>query len=380
MSATRELNPSMPTSSTTDFVTGEPRTIPPDMEALTRCPGCAGDSLTWYCRSTDRLYRTTRQQFEYSTCDRCGLLFQSVRPTAAAIADFYPRDYSPYSRQTAAKDSTSTGVVPRLIPRLRRVVQPLTRWIAHSGCAASDEELLDSIYEPPDESSSFLDFGCGSDAALNRARDLGWRTAGIDFSAMAVDSARQSGHRAWQINECDWEQLRSEGFSLIRLSHVLEHLFDPLETIRQLVTVLKPGGVLHLALPNPTNPLARLFRSNWLGLDAPRHITIPSATVIRQWLEEAGLNVEAVCQQHAAKDIARSMGFCLQRMGLCQQRQPNSFGANRLLLAAASVPSRILARCGRGDRFHIVARKPIGGTSEIRLSETSSETGTVRAA
>lgn len=44
------------------------------------------------------------------------------------------------------------------------------------------------------------------------------------------------------------------GYDTVILCHVLEHLRDPVAAIQQILAVLKPGGRLVLAVPNPVNP------------------------------------------------------------------------------------------------------------------------------
>jgi SAM-dependent methyltransferase len=65
---------------------------------------------------------------------------------------------------------------------------------------------------------------------------------------------------------------RSGPFECISLWHSLEHLRDPATAIRDLVEMLRPGGVLVIAVPNAGGWQARLFGRHWLHLDAPRHL------------------------------------------------------------------------------------------------------------
>ena len=78
------------------------------------------------------------------------------------------------------------------------------------------EDRYWSHYEPPEPGQELLDFGCGSDRFLNRARKLGWRTVGIDFHPTAVSTARASGHRAYLLTDRVWDEL-PEGSKAPRL-------------------------------------------------------------------------------------------------------------------------------------------------------------------
>jgi hypothetical protein len=55
---------------------------------------------------------------------------------------------------------------------------------------------------------------------------------------------------------------------------------------------LKPGGILLLSCPNAMSRAGQYFGAHWRGLEAPRHIAIPSAHFLRGFLEKIGFQVE----------------------------------------------------------------------------------------
>jgi SAM-dependent methyltransferase len=63
-----------------------------------------------------------------------------------------------------------------------------------------------------------------------------------------------------------------ERYDLTTLWHVLEHLPNPLETLRRLRRATKTGGRLIVAVPDSSGYAARLFGRRWFGYDAPRHL------------------------------------------------------------------------------------------------------------
>ena len=98
--------------------------------------------------------------------------------------------------------------------------------------------------------SKILDFGCADGIFLDWLRSLGAdpaQLAGIDISEEMVELARAKGHRA--VSLAAQGELRREKFDLVTLWDVLEHLLDPVETLRSLTNFLKPGG--HLLLQTP---------------------------------------------------------------------------------------------------------------------------------
>jgi SAM-dependent methyltransferase len=64
----------------------------------------------------------------------------------------------------------------------------------------------------------------------------------------------------------------ADHFDAITLWNVFEHLYDPAATLRELSRILKPGGLLAMAVPDVGSLDARLFGPAWAGYDVPRHL------------------------------------------------------------------------------------------------------------
>lgn len=96
-----------------------------------------------------------------------------------------------------------------------------------------------------------LDIGCGAGAFLDMARKAGCETYGLEFNQSAVEKARSKGH--WISGEL-LENLPSvicpQGFDLITLFQVLEHVRDPVGIMKSAMNRLAPGGYLSIAVPS----------------------------------------------------------------------------------------------------------------------------------
>ncbi len=71
--------------------------------------------------------------------------------------------------------------------------------------------------------------------------------------------------------------VENKTFDLIMLSHVIEHIFDPKSFLRDLVGVLKPGGVLIVITPNSDSIIARLTGASWPMMKPMDHVSLISA-------------------------------------------------------------------------------------------------------
>lgn len=95
-----------------------------------------------------------------------------------------------------------------------------------------------------------LDIGSGRGEMLRAAVGEGWEATGIEPSPkFAKYAAEYSGATVTQkpVEECRFE---SESFDVVVLGAVLEHLYRPDDTIREIARVLRKGGALFVDVPN----------------------------------------------------------------------------------------------------------------------------------
>ena len=77
-------------------------------------------------------------------------------------------------------------------------------------------------------------------------------------------------------------------YDAVVLWHVAEHLHAPQGTVRGIARLLRPGGVLLIAVPNFGSPEARIGRAGWFHLDVPRHLVHFTASTLTAILEPPG--------------------------------------------------------------------------------------------
>jgi SAM-dependent methyltransferase len=91
-----------------------------------------------------------------------------------------------------------------------------------------------------------LDVGCGLGIFLNVAKSLGWDVSGTETSPHAIDFS----NRHFSIHNTDFLKIPPGFYDVIRLSHVLEHIPDPVSFLDQIHDFLKVEGVLVVIVPN----------------------------------------------------------------------------------------------------------------------------------
>lgn len=104
--------------------------------------------------------------------------------------------------------------------------------------SAAFAKLYFSIEE---RAKSVLDYGCGLGQTIAKLSDA----AGFDASCEARDFARSKGIRVFDTPE----EIPKNHFEIVICRHALEHVPDPLRTLEQIRTYLRPKGKLILILP-----------------------------------------------------------------------------------------------------------------------------------
>lgn len=117
---------------------------------------------------------------------------------------------------------------------------------------------------------------------------------GLDFSPNAVKYIVESLGLPCLQGTLPHPDLRPESVEVVTMWSSLEHVHQPLETLRQVHRLLVPGGRLIVSVPNIRSLPFRWFGAAWFGLDLPRHLTHFSVPTLRLMLEQAGFNVTDV--------------------------------------------------------------------------------------
>jgi SAM-dependent methyltransferase len=232
---------------------------------VTRCPVCGDRRAAAVWSLCDRYYPTPGV-FEVRRCRPCRSTFVADPP--ADLRPYYGAFYYSYDPQPPVRKAGLKPWIKRRVaasPGLTRLVEVLP------GRAPVDERLAAA---PPRPGARVLDVGCGSGRALDAYRSAGWATFGVELDEAAARAARQRGHEvvAGPFGSLDPP---CGPFDLVRLSHVLEHLPDPLGALHRATGLVAPGGSVLVELPNLDGVLARVSGAAWWQLDPPRHLAIP---------------------------------------------------------------------------------------------------------
>ena len=265
---------------------------------MDRCPYChAGERTLAHRDIQDWSFYGAPGKWNYWECSRCQSLYLSPRPTPASLARAYGAYYT--HRVTGreslvrwlkerivnegASQKLKVDLRPRLyLPRaLAWMVRPMTWRVVEPF------EIAELLTLP---AGRLMDVGCGHGYMLMVARQLGWQAVGLESDPAAVRAARARGV---EVLEGSYARLTEfpQQLDCVICSHVIEHLYDPQDAIVKIAEALTPGGTLLLSSPNATSLVRTHFRDDWRGLEAPRHLSIPSMRQLEANLRDAGFHV-----------------------------------------------------------------------------------------
>ena len=273
-----------------------------ELESVPRCPVCAESRRTVLHRGlSDRVFFCAPGVWTLHRCLDCGTAYLDPRPNTDSIGRAYARYYT----HSAPADGLA---VPALRRRRRRLELRNGYLNAKFGydlqpCDPAGERRLsprrriqaDRVVRhlpKPAGPGRLLDLGCGNGAFLLQMRAAGWEVEGIEPDPESVASARAAGLNVRQ-GVLQPDSYPPEYFDALTLSHVIEHLHDPPDTLRLCHRILKPGGRLWVATPNLASLGHARFGADWFALDPPRHLAIFTPASLRLAMRRAGFEPDA---------------------------------------------------------------------------------------
>jgi 2-polyprenyl-3-methyl-5-hydroxy-6-metoxy-1,4-benzoquinol methylase len=278
-------------------------------------------------------------------CEGCGVSSLWPVPTDEELHKSYARDYY---------GSTH-----------RKFVEPIASFVDFY-----QRKRASTISGALNAGGKILDVGCGNGGVLRFLHQKGFRVEGTEWSR---ESASRIPEKEITVYAGDLVELglASSSYDTIVVWHVLEHMRDPFDTLAECHRLLIDKGLLYLSVPNAGSWQARLFRSAWFHLDAPRHLNHFDKRSLLLLLRQTGYDVERLStwslEQNPyaiAQSLLNSFGFPHQRAYSVFAGTSHSLWLTKaldvtlvsLLVPVAFFLSVIESICGVGGTLSIRAR------------------------
>ena len=299
-----------------------------EVEGNGRCAACGASALAAHLRvagdagpqglipTTDR-YGSALS--DIVRCERCGHMQLERMPSDAELGEAYGEAASEdYVEEEAGQRETA-----------RRALALIER---HTGGPGA-----------------IVDLGCWVGFLLAEARERGWRTLGVEPSGFASAYARERLGLDVVTGDLLTATLPEHEWDAVVLGDVIEHLPRPAEALDRIARLLKPGGVVYMALPDAGSRVAGLMGARWWSV-LPTHVQYFTRDSMAALLRRRGY--EPLLVRTAPK--AFSVRYYLDRIG--GYSRPLA-GALVGAASAAGVADSMWAPDFR-DRMAVVARSP----------------------
>ncbi|HKZ46827.1 MAG TPA: class I SAM-dependent methyltransferase [Thermodesulfobacteriota bacterium] len=216
------------------------------------------------CGSSNEKLITIQNGYRIVKCNCCGFVYVNPRPDNETLKRLYLK-YLP-----------------------EKILDPLL-WDAYMKDVF--EKAAKILMRRFPKRGKVLDIGCGYGFFLKQMKAMGWQAYGVDVSETAVLYAKKHGIRT-TLGTLDNIKYDANYFDAVTLFYVLEHLPDPLNSIKEVKRILKPNGLLLLRVPH-TTPIVRILKI--LGIknnlyDPPFHLNDFSPQTVKALLKKGGFS------------------------------------------------------------------------------------------
>ena len=192
-------------------------------------------------------------------CRHCGLIYISPRPRRKLITGGY----------SSAEDE-------------QYVSQEKGRLITFRNCLKTVKQLSPG--------GRLLDIGAAAGMFVKVAQDAGYEACGVEPSVWMSNFAKERYGVTVFPGVLEDARFDDASFDIVTMWDVLEHVPDPMATLREVKRILKPGGFLVVNYPRIDDPLAKIFGRKWWFLLSV-HLFYFTPKTLLSYMEKLGKNL-----------------------------------------------------------------------------------------
>lgn len=247
--------------------------MPTDKQLSCAYCGHGGDFTT---HQVKEMMFGSGEHFDYASCSNCGSL--QLKDIPANLSDYYPKDY--YSFQSLVPSSPFRIFLKRIRYGLFKAGMPVQ--------APVFGDWMLEMKVP--KHARIADVGCGNGQLLYEMYGAGFRH--LEGYDPFIDQDKTINTHLSLFKKSVFEMEGS--FDLIMMHHALEHMESPDQVLEHCYGKLNKGGWLLVRIPVSDAQVWKEEGVNWVQLDAPRHLSIPSVKGIQSMAKGLGFKVHKV--------------------------------------------------------------------------------------
>lgn len=188
------------------------------------------------CGSSKFAVIFNRNQTQILKCLKCGLVFRSPIPDFTKIQEFYNKKGLIENKYFAGLKKNYNLQNPAVKLYLKEL------------------EKLKNITGP----GRALDIGCAYGVFLDLAKKYGWDPHGVEISQKSSVYARKHFKIPVFSGKVEQAKFRTGSFELVTMWDLIEHLQDPLATLKEVKRILKKDGYVLILTINIDSLIGKL--------------------------------------------------------------------------------------------------------------------------
>jgi SAM-dependent methyltransferase len=231
------------------------------------------------------------ETYMYFICPNCYCI--QIKDIPVDLSKYYPKNY--YSFTEVEK--------PKLKKEIKNLIYKLISFVKKDFHIQPSFSVYDIFYK--DKAKRILDIGCGNGNLLKEMRSYGF----THLTGSDPFIEKEIHEKGLEIKKKTLDQMNGV-YDIIMSHHSLEHMSDPSNFFKNITRLITPTGKLVLRIPIYPNYIWEKYRTDWIQLDAPRHLYTFSLKSIDVLCRNNGLRIDNAKFDGHAWSLA-STEFCL---------------------------------------------------------------------
>jgi len=138
---------------------------------------------------------------------------------------------------------------------------------------------------------SVLDIGCGMGFFLMEMQNKGYHVDGLEISEYAAQIASEKVNTSIITGDLTNTSFKSTQFNIVTFWDVLEHIYDPVESLKRVSRIIKNDGVLVVETLNISSLTVKILKEKWPLYYPPYHIYYYNQSSMIRLLHRAGFQI-----------------------------------------------------------------------------------------
>jgi len=311
------------------------------MKLLKNCDICGNKKFKFLFSIRDKNMGIPGK-FNMVECKKCGLFFINPRPSFKELDKYYSLEEY-YFNNKIRKSYQNNKIKFRLF-LYNLYFNKNKKNVLLKIMFSPIKFMLRSTKISPNK--KILDIGCSSGQFISEMKELGLIPHGIEPINFNSKVAKELNIKKDLIGA----KYNDDYFDIITLNHVLEHINNPNEILKEIKRILSPNGYLIIGVPNKHCLAYWIFGKNWYQLDVPRHLMTYSDKLLIKFLKKKEFKIVGTLYNSRPSQFVESLFFTLNI------RNPNKIMVK--IIEAFFLPlTWVVNSIHLGDQVEVICRK-----------------------